>query len=50
MEIGPARRVIEVEPVSIPVPEPVPDPELVPDTEPDRTPLEPATDGSTVVR
>lgn len=34
MDIGPLRRVIEVEPVSLPVPEELPDPEHVPESEP----------------
>lgn len=40
MNIGPLKRVIEVEPVSLPVPEEIPEPELVP--EPEREPAEPA--------
>lgn len=40
MDIGPLRRVIEVEPASLPVPEEIPEPELVP--EPEREPAEPA--------
>ncbi len=34
MDIGPLRRVIEVEPVSLPVPEELPDLERAPDPEP----------------
>ncbi len=34
MDIGPLRRIIEVEPVSLPIPEHLPDPERVPDPEP----------------
>ena len=40
VDIGPLRRVIEVEPTSLPVPEEIPEPELVP--EPERAPAEPA--------
>jgi hypothetical protein len=40
VDIGPLRRVIEVEPTSLPVPEEISEPELVP--EPERTPSEPA--------
>lgn len=40
MDIGPLKRVIEVEPISLPVPEELPDPELVPEPEPQ--PAEPA--------
>jgi hypothetical protein len=40
VDIGPLRRVIEVEPTSLPVPEEISDPELVP--EPEREPAEPA--------
>jgi hypothetical protein len=36
MDIGPLKRVIEVEPVSLPVPEELPDPERIPE------PAEPA--------
>jgi hypothetical protein len=39
MEIGPARRVIEVDPVAIPVPEHLPDPEP---SAPAERPSEPA--------
>ncbi|HEY7755063.1 MAG TPA: hypothetical protein VID69_02425 [Actinomycetota bacterium] len=39
MDIGPLRRVIEVEPTSIPVPEELPEPERVPVSEPE--PAEP---------
>jgi hypothetical protein len=44
MDIGPLRRVIEVEPTSLPVPEEIPEPELVPERvpEPERAPAEPA--------
>ena len=34
MNIGPLRRVIEVEPESLPVPEELPEPERVPESEP----------------
>lgn len=34
MDIGPLRRVIEVEPASLPIPEQLPEPERVPDPEP----------------
>ena len=34
MDIGPLRRIIEVEPVSLPIPEQLPSPERVPDPEP----------------
>ena len=34
MDIGPLRRIIEVEPVSLPIPEQLPNPERVPDPEP----------------
>ena len=34
MDIGPQRRIIEVEPVTLPVPEEIPEPERVPETEP----------------
>lgn len=34
MDIGPLRRVIEVEPASLPIPEQLPEPELVPEPEP----------------
>lgn len=40
VDIGPLKRVIEVEPISLPVPEELPDPERVPD--PVREPAEPA--------
>jgi hypothetical protein len=40
VDIGPLRRVIEVEPTSLPVPEEIPEPELVP--EPEHAPVEPA--------
>ncbi|MGH2635531.1 MAG: hypothetical protein ACRDHU_05225 [Actinomycetota bacterium] len=40
MDIGPLKRVIEVEPVSLPIPEHLPDPERVPEHEP--APAEPA--------
>lgn len=39
VDIGPMRRVIEVEPVTLPVPEELPEPEQVPENEP----AEPAT-------
>jgi hypothetical protein len=39
VDIGPLRRVIEVEPTSIPVPEELPEPERVPVSEPE--PAEP---------
>jgi hypothetical protein len=41
VDIGPLRRVIEVEPTSIPVPEQLPDPERVPVPEPE--PVQPTT-------
>jgi len=34
MDIGPQRRIIEIEPVTLPVPEEIPEPERVPETEP----------------
>ena len=34
MDIGPLKRVIEVEPTSLPVPEELPEPERVPEREP----------------
>ena len=34
MNIGPLKRVIEVDPVSLPVPEELPEPERVPESEP----------------
>jgi hypothetical protein len=34
MDIGPLRRIIEVEPTSLPIPEQLPDPERVPEPEP----------------
>ena len=34
VDIGPLKRVIEVEPVSLPVPEELPEPERVPEPEP----------------
>ena len=40
MDIGPPRRIIEVEPVSLPLPDLVPD--LVPDPGPAPEPAEPA--------
>jgi hypothetical protein len=40
VDIGPLKRVIEVEPVSLPIPEHLPDPERVPEHEPE--PAEPA--------
>jgi hypothetical protein len=43
MDIGPARRIIEVEPVTLPLPETIPAPELVPEPEP--VPAEPGRDG-----
>lgn len=39
MNIGRPQRIIDVEPVSLPIPEVVPEPELLPDHEPS----EPAT-------
>lgn len=48
MDIGPPRRIIEVEPVTIPVPEILPEPERIPApdprAEPERVP-EPAGPG-----
>ena len=41
MDIGPLKRVIEVEPTSLPVPEVLPEAEPVPAPEPE--PAEPAT-------
>lgn len=40
MDIGPLKRVIEVEPTSIPVPETIPEPDRVPEREPEREPAE----------
>ena len=37
MDIGPPRRIIEVEPVDLPIPETIPEPEFVP--EPARDPV-----------
>jgi hypothetical protein len=34
VDIGPLKRVIEVEPISLPVPEELPEPERVPEAEP----------------
>lgn len=34
MDIGPQRRIIEIEPVTLPVPEEIPEPERIPETEP----------------
>lgn len=34
MDIGPLKRVFEVEPVSLPIPEQLPEPERVPEPEP----------------
>lgn len=34
MNIGPLKRVIEVDPVSLPVPEELPEPERVPESQP----------------
>jgi len=42
VDIGPLRRIIEVEPVTLPLPEAIPAPELVP--EPESTPVEPGRD------
>jgi hypothetical protein len=42
VDIGPLRRVIEVEPTSLPVPEEIHEPELVPEPEHEREPAEPA--------
>jgi hypothetical protein len=44
MDIGPLRRVIEVEPVSLPVPERLPDPERepVPERAPEPEPADPS--------
>lgn len=42
MDIGPPRRIIEVEPVSLPVPETLPEPERIP--EPVREPAGPGED------
>jgi hypothetical protein len=39
VDIGPLKRVIEVEPASLPIPEQLPEPERVPEPEP----AEPAT-------
>lgn len=41
VDIGRQKRIIEVEPESIPVPEELPEPEAAPQTEPE--PVEPAT-------
>jgi len=40
MDIGPARRIIEVEPVDLPVPETIPEPIQVPEPAPVREPAE----------
>lgn len=42
MNIGPLRRIIEVEPVTLPVPEVIPAPERVPEQVPEPEPVEPA--------
>jgi hypothetical protein len=42
VDIGPLRRVIEVEPTSIPIPEQLPEPEFVPEPVPEPRPAEPA--------
>jgi hypothetical protein len=45
VDIGPLKRVIEVEPISLPVPEELPEPERVPEAEP----AEPASRSEAVV-
>jgi hypothetical protein len=40
MDIGPPRRIIEVEPVDLPLPETIPAPEQVPEQVPAREPAE----------
>lgn len=40
MDIGPPRRIIEVEPIDLPVPETIPAPEQVPEPAPAREPAE----------
>lgn len=34
MDIGPPRRIVEVEPVALPIPEEIPEPEPAPQTQP----------------
>lgn len=41
MNIGPPRRIIEVEPVDLPVPETIPDPERLPEAVPEPVPAAP---------
>ncbi len=41
MDIGPPRRIIEVEPVDLPVPETIPEPERVPESVPEPMPAAP---------
>jgi hypothetical protein len=46
VDIGPLKRVIEVEPVSLPIPEEIPEPERLPERVPEPVapqPAEPAT-------
>ena len=40
MDIGPPRRIIEVEPIDLPVPETIPAPEQMPEPAPAREPAE----------
>jgi hypothetical protein len=40
VDIGPPRRIIEVEPIDLPVPETIPAPEQVPEPAPVREPAE----------
>lgn len=41
MDIGPLKRVIEVEPATLPVPETLPEPERIPEPEREPEPAEP---------
>lgn len=41
MNIGPPRRIIEVEPVDLPVPETIPEPERLPEAVPEPVPAAP---------
>ena len=41
MDIGPPRRIIEVEPVDLPVPGTIPEPERVPESVPEPMPAAP---------
>jgi hypothetical protein len=42
MNIGPPRRIIEVEPVDLPVPETIPEPERLPEAVPEPVPAAPS--------